>query len=331
MIILAHHYQADDVFRFADFSGDSLKLSQQAADQKDAEFIIFCGVYFMAEVARMLCEPTQKVILPDISAGCSLADYANYQQVSECWAVLSDKLAGKKIVPITYINSSAEIKAFCGKNDGAICTSGNADRVLRWAFETGDVVLFLPDQHLGRNSSYRMGIGLEQMLVYNPELREGGLTETIADDVKMILWNGCCDIHMQFTVDDIRRVRSEYPEAKIIVHPECKFDVVKLSDLAGSTEFIIKHIAQSRESVWAVGTERDMVSRLAKQYEGEKTIFNLSRSEPYCPMMKQSSPAKLLWVLDNIADGNVVNEVFVDEQISIDSKAALQRMLELRR
>jgi len=331
VIILAHHYQPDDVFRFADFAGDSLKLSQQAAEQKQAEFIVFCGVHFMAEVARMLSQPAQKVILPDMTAGCTLADYANYKQVSDCWSLLSQKMPDKKIIPITYINSLAEIKAFCGRNDGAICTSGNADNVLQWAFKQGDIVLFLPDQHLGRNSSYKMEIGLEQMLVYDPDMPEGNLPQAIADDVKMILWNGCCDVHMQFTVEDIVRVRRDYPDAKIIVHPECKFEVVQQADLAGSTEFIIKHIERSSVNIWAVGTERDMVNRLAEGYRGGKTIFNLSQANPYCSMMKQCTVNRLLWVLDNIAEGNVVNEVFVDERITIDSKVALKRMLELKR
>ncbi len=327
VIILAHHYQLDDVFGFADFTGDSLKLSRQASEQSEAEYIVFCGVHFMAEVARMLCNAEQKVILPDIIAGCSLADYASYEQVERCWRVLSKKLAGRKIIPVTYINSLAEIKAFCGRNDGVICTSGNADRVLRWAFDNGDIVLFLPDQHLGRNSGYKMGIGLEQMLVYDSQVDEGGLPEKIGGEIKMILWNGCCDVHMQFDVNDVQRVREEKPEVKIIVHPECKFDVVQAADYSGSTEFILKSVRESSEKVWAIGTERDMVARLANEFNGRKEIFNLSDKEPYCPMMKQCDSSRLLWVLDNIAEGVAVNEVFVDERIIADSQIALERML----
>ncbi len=327
VVILAHHYQSDEVFRFADFTGDSLKLSRQASEQKEAEYIVFCGVHFMAEVARMLCDVRQKVILPDITAGCSLADYASYDQVARCWNILSSRLGGRKIVPVTYINSLAEIKGFCGRNDGVICTSGNADRVLRWAFEKGEVVLFLPDQHLGRNSGYKMGIGLDEMLVYDSNERDGGLPEDM-DGVRMVLWNGCCDVHMEFSVEDIERVRSVYgSEVKVIVHPECKFDVVQMADYSGSTEYILNCVGDSSDRVWAVGTERDMVKRLAKRYEGEKKIFNLSEKEPYCPMMKQSNISRLLWVLENIAAGESVNEVFVEERIKEEARIALERML----
>jgi quinolinate synthase len=330
LVILAHHYQPQETFQFADFTGDSLKLSQQAADQKQADYIVFCGVHFMAEVARMLCGEGQHVILPELAAGCSMADMATAEQVEVCWDKLTKEAAGRKIVPITYINSSAAIKAFCGRHDGAICTSGNGSKVLTWALEHGDMVLFLPDQHLGRNTAYSFGIGLDQMVLYGPTAG-GGFSGPIESKTRMVLWAGCCCVHMIFTAADVDRVRREQPAAKVIVHPECRFDVVQAADEAGSTEYILKRIRESADgSVWAVGTESAMVDRLAEEAAPGKTVFNLSASGASCPTMKMTEARKLLWVLDHLAEGRVVNEIFVDPEITRQSRLALERMLELR-
>jgi len=325
VIILAHHYQPEETFRFADFTGDSLKLSQQAADQRGAKYIIFCGVHFMAEVARMLCGSDQRVILPDMTAGCAMADMANIDQVESCWRRLQGLLPDKKIVPITYINSPATIKAFCGRNDGAICTSGNAERILTWALGNGDLVLFLPDQHLGRNTGRKLGLELDQMLVDDPAHK------AIESKVRMILWPGYCNIHARFTVEDVRGVRRQHPKARIIVHPECPLDVVSEADEAGSTEAIIKRVRESSPgSQWAIGTECAMVDRLAGETAGEKTIFNLSKGETACPTMKQCTARRLLWVLDNLAEGRVINEITVDPEVARQSRLALERMLGMK-
>ena len=328
LVILAHHYQLEETFRFADFTGDSLKLAQSAANQRDAEYIIFCGVHFMAETARMLCAPEQHVILPDTHAGCPLAEFANIEQVETCWEILQSLSHGKKIIPITYINSTADIKSFCGLHDGIVCTSGNAQKVLRWAFDTGDMLLFLPDQHLGRNTGYQMGMKLGEMALYNPAKQSGGISK-LDDDVKIVLWAGYCNAHMKFSEDDVKLVRKNYPEAKIIVHPECKFEVVQAADLAGSTEMIIRTVSQSKEKVWAIGTEKDMVDRLARKLAPEKKIFSLSPQNPSCFSMKLCNAAKLLWVLENLANGKIVNEVFVDSNITENARSALKQMLEL--
>ncbi len=325
LVILAHHYQPEETFRFADFTGDSLKLSQAAAERRSAKYIVFCGVHFMAEVARMLCGREQRVILPDPTAGCSMADMATVEQVQACWTRLERLASGKKIVPITYINSSASIKAFCGRHDGAICTSGNAGKIVPWAMQHGDLVLFLPDQHLGRNTGYALGLRLDQMVVDDPE------RERLDSLVRMILWPGYCNVHMVFTVEDVQRSRREYPDARIIVHPECRFEVVREADESGSTEYMLKRVRESAEgSVWVIGTEKAMVDRLKDELAGRNSIFHLSRGETACPTMKLCTARRLLWVLDNLAEGEVVNEIFVDDEVARESQVALERMLQIR-
>ncbi len=329
LIILAHHYQLDEVFQFADYTGDSLKLSQQSAENREAEFIVFCGVYFMAEVARMLAGPNQYVVLPDFEAGCFLADCASADMVNTVWSKLKNRFPNRKIVPVVYINSSAQIKAFCGKNGGIICTSGNAQKVLNWAFKEGDMVLFLPDQHLGRNISYKMGINLKDMFLLNSDdpIKSA---DDVSDNIKIILWPGYCDTHQEFTIEDISKIRREKPETKIIVHPECSFEVAKNADALGSTEQIIKTIESADEnSSWAIGTEREMVKRLTNTWKGRKEIFNLSESEPYCQTMKKCTARRLLWVLDNLSKGDIVNEIHVPDDIKENSLIALKRMLEI--
>jgi len=330
VLILAHHYQPQETFQFADVTGDSLKLSEQAATAQDARYIVFCGVYFMAEVARTLCGQKQRVILPDFSAGCYLANTASAEALEQAWSHIGERFGGQKVVPVFYINSSAAIKAFCGRHDGVICTSGNASAVMSWALERGDIVLFAPDQHLGRNTAVAMGMALADTAPYNPELPDGGMGQ-LHEQPRVILWPGCCNVHMYFTVDDIARVRREHPNVRVIVHPECRYEVVRAADMAGSTEAIIRAVEQSEDgSVWAVGTEKDMVDRLAEKMKGRKTVMNLSPLQTYCETMKRCTAARLLWVLENLAAGQVVNEVFVNEHQRHDALVALQRMLALR-
>ncbi len=323
LVILGHHYQQDDVIRFADFDGDSLKLSQIGARQGDAEFIVFCGVHFMAESADILTDDSVRVILPDLSAGCSMADMADIDQLEEAWDLLP---AG--VVPITYVNSSAAIKAFCGEHGGACCTSSNARQVLEWALSQGDRVLFLPDQHLGRNTAYAMGIPLPDMAVYDPHEPFGGLSAARIGSARILLWKGHCSVHMLFTkeqCDEIRRIDREY---KVVVHPECNWDVVQKADLAGSTEFIIKTIAESPEgSKWAIGTEVHLVSRLANRFP-KKHIRSLAGIQCLCSTMYRIDMKHLLWVLDELTEGRVVNQIKVDPETSRLATIALERMLE---
>jgi len=327
LVILGHHYQADDVVQFADFTGDSLKLSQLAAEQKQAEFVVFCGVHFMAESADILSDDRVKVILPDLSAGCSMADMAEIDQVDEAWAFLMSA-TGERIVPITYVNSAASIKAFCGRHGGACCTSGNARAVLEWALGQGDKVLFLPDQHLGRNTAYAMGWPLESMVVYDPALPDGGLTEQQVHDGKFILWQGYCSVHMLFTVEHCRQVRRLDDAFQIIVHPECTWEVVQEADLAGSTEYIIRALAEAPSgSKWAVGTEINLVSRLTKRHAPDKTVRSLSDIQCLCATMYRIDPRHLLWSLDELSAGRVVNQIRVDPQTKRDAIVALERML----
>ncbi len=327
LVILGHHYLQDGVIQFADFRGDSLKLSQIAAEQKQAEFVVFCGVHFMAESADILTDDSVKVILPDLSAGCSMADMADADQLKEAWDFLTAS-TNEKIIPVTYVNSTAAIKAFCGEHDGVCCTSSNAASVLAWALKQGEKVIFLPDQHLGRNTAFAMGHPLESMVVYDPEKPDGGLAAEAVDRAKFILWDGCCSVHQLFTVKQCKHVRQSDPDRKIIVHPECCFDVVQQSDLAGSTEFIIKTIENSEsKSKWAVGTEANLVGRLAKEHK-DKDIRSLANIQCLCTTMYHISPQNLLWSLDEISKGNLANQIKVPAEIAKGATLALQRMLD---
>lgn len=326
LVILAHHYQQDDVYRFADFTGDSLKLSQIAAAQKNAEFVVFCGVHFMAETADVLTDESVKVILPDLSAGCSMADMAALDQVQEAWDFLTDS-TDETIVPITYVNSAANIKAFCGEHGGNCCTSSNAMLVLKWALERGQKVLFLPDQHLGRNTAYAMGNPLDSMVVYDPAEPDGGLTSKQAAAARFILWKGHCSVHQLFTAKQCDAIRTNEPDRTILVHPECNWDVVQRADLVGSTEFIIKTIEEAPVgSKWAIGTEVHLIDRLAKT-QTDKDIRSLAAIQCLCTTMYRISPQHLLWTLDQLAQGNVVNQIKVPEEVRRWSVVALERML----
>jgi quinolinate synthase len=328
VVILGHHYQRDEVVKFADFRGDSLKLARDAAETA-GRYIVFCGVHFMAESADILRREHQAVILPDLSAGCSMADMADIGQVETCWSELSS-LGDLKIVPITYMNSTAAIKSFTGERGGSVCTSSNAASVMRWAFERGEKVLFLPDEHLGRNTAFRMGIPLNEMIVWNPYLDLGGNSPEAIRAAKVILWKGYCSVHQRFTPQHVDRVRREHPDIRVIAHPECRFEVTQAADQIGSTEGIIKAISASPAgSQWAVGTEIHLVNRLAKQLPSHKVI-SLDSSVCVCTTMFRITPQHLLWALDNLAAGNVVNRISVDERTRHFARVALDRMLSLR-
>ncbi len=337
VVILGHHYQQDEVIRFADFTGDSLRLSQLASEQKDVDFVVFCGVHFMAESADILTEDRVRVILPDLTAGCSMADMAAIDQLEIAWAGLTSR-TDATIVPVTYVNSSAAIKAFCGRHDGACCTSSNAKRVLEWALggenpvsPTGRrKVLFLPDQHLGRNTAYAMGWPLEAMAVYDPDLDRGGVTDDVLQEAAILLWKGHCSVHQLFTGEQIDEIRRLDPSYRVIVHPECCWEVVQKADLYGSTEQIIRTIEQAPAgSKWAVGTEMHLVHRLAKRFEGVKTVRLLSGIHCLCSTMYRIDPQHLLWVLDELAKGHVVNQITVDPETKALARIALNRMLTL--
>lgn len=326
LVILGHHYQRDDVIQYADFRGDSLKLARQGAEQRDAKYIVFCGVHFMAETADILAEDHQIVILPDLRAGCSMADMAELEEVEEAWELLHEEF-GDTIIPVTYVNSSAAIKAFVGKQGGTTCTSSNAEAVLKWAFSQKRRILFLPDQHLGRNTAYKMGIPLEQMVVWNPHTADFEEQKGELEDVRMILWKGHCSVHQKFTVEHIRRVRQRDPEIKVIVHPECSFEVVQLSDYNGSTEYIIKTVTNAPSGTkWAVGTEVNLVQRLAKE-NPDKHIELLSTTMCPCLTMNRIDRPHLLWALESIIEGEPINQIEVDPEIIHWSKIALNRML----
>ena len=328
LVILGHHYQMDEVVQFADYRGDSLKLAQQAAAQHDAEYIIFCGVHFMAETADIVTSDRQHVILPDLTAGCSMADMASLEQVEECWEVLQEA-TNDKIVPITYINSTAEIKAFVGEHDGAICTSSNAPAIYRWALEHGAKILFLPDQHLGRNTGVTFGIGLEDMLVYSPLAYDGGVTAQQIRDAKVLLWDGCCSVHQRFNLDDVAHVRETYPEMQIIVHPECPYEVVQAADDAGSTAYIVKAVEEAPPGTqWAIGTEIHLVNRLAQEHP-DKTVINLTRMMCLCSTMYRIDVPHLHWTMEHLAKGTVVNQITVPPEIARASMTALNRMFEI--
>ena len=328
LVVLGHHYQRDEVIKFADYQGDSFKLSQLAASQKGAEFIIFCGVHFMAETADILSGAKQKVILPNLTAGCSMADMAQIDDVLDCWDDLTDVLGDRSgVVPITYMNSTADIKALCGRNDGIVCTSSNAPATFEWAFERGSRVLFLPDQHLGRNTGLKMGIDLDDMILWNPFKELGGNTEEQLARAKVILWKGHCSVHTRFTVDQIDVAKQKYPDVNVLVHPECTMEVVEAADFNGSTEYIKMMIANSQPgSVWAVGTEISLVNRLAAQ-NPDKTVFCLDSVICPCSTMYRIHPAYVSWVLDGLNEGVVVNRIAVADDIAVEARVALDRML----
>ena len=328
-VILGHHYQRDEVVKFADFRGDSLKLSYQAAEAH-GRYIVFCGVHFMAESADILRREHQTVILPDLNAGCSMADMADIGQVEACWDELSSVVAADRIIPVTYMNSTAAIKSFTGEHGGAVCTSSNAAAVMHWAFERGEKVLFLPDEHLGRNTAFRMGISLEQMIVWDPFQELGGNSPEAIQNARVILWKGYCSVHQRFMPQHVERVRREHPGIRVIVHPECRFEVAQAADEIGSTEGIIKTIAASPAgSQWAVGTEIHLVNRLSKELKDRK-VMSLDSSVCVCTTMFRITPPHLLWVLENLGAGNVVNRITVDERTRHYARVALDRMLSLR-
>ena len=328
LVILGHHYQRDEVVKFADFRGDSFKLSQQAAGT-DAKYVVFCGVHFMAESADILRRADQQVILPDLNAGCSMADMADIGQVETAWEEMAT-LGDLKVIPVTYMNSTAAIKGFTGEHGGAVCTSSNAAAVLRWALERGERVLFLPDEHLGRNTAFRMGIPLDQMVVWDPHQDMGGLTPEAIRDAKMILWKGYCSVHQRFLPEHVDRVRREHPGIRVVVHPECRFDVVQKADEVGSTEQILKIVTSSAPGAnWAVGTEIHMVNRLSKDLPG-RTVISLDPNVCVCTTMFRISPQHLLWALDNLVAGHVVNRIRVDDETRRWARVALERMLSLQ-
>ncbi|HVU91406.1 MAG TPA: quinolinate synthase NadA [Jatrophihabitans sp.] len=330
VFVLGHHYQRDEVIRFADVTGDSFKLARDAAARPQAEYIAFCGVHFMAESADILTTAEQQVVLPDLAAGCSMADMADHQQVLEAWDVLTDAGVAGVTVPITYMNSSAAIKAFTGEHGGAVCTSSNAERALRWAFAAGEKVLFLPDQHLGRNTAVRqLGIGLDECVVYNPHRPGGGLTAQQLRDARMILWQGHCSVHGRFTAGNVADVRARIPGVNVLVHPECRYEVVSEADLVGSTEFIIKTLdAAPAGSSWAVGTELNLVRRLADRHPDKQIVF-LEKTVCYCSTMNRIDLPHLVHSLESLARGEVVNRITVEPRIAEYARIALDRMLAL--
>jgi len=330
LVILGHHYQQDDVIAFADFTGDSLKLSQIAAEQSQAEFVVFCGVHFMAETADMLTPDSVKVILPDLSAGCSMADMAAIEQLEVAWEELT-AATDEKIIPITYVNSAAAIKAFCGRHDGACCTSSNAAAVLDWALGAGEKVLFLPDQHLGRNTALAMGWPHESMVLYDPNQTDGGLTPAQIADAKFILWAGHCSVHKLFSPEDCDTIRKLGEDWNIIVHPECTWEVVAKADYSGSTENIIRTIREAAPGTrWAVGTEIHLVNRLAQQFAPEKTVRSLAGIQCLCTTMYRIDLPHLAHTLDSITDGLPVNQIRVDAETRKYALLALDRMLALK-
>jgi quinolinate synthase len=328
LVILGHHYQRDEVVKFADFRGDSLKLSQLAAARPEAKYIIFCGVHFMAESADILSAGHQIVILPDLNAGCSMADMADLEQVEVCWDEL-ERVTGAKIVPVTYINSTASIKAFVGRNGGAVCTSSNCRKVMEWALGLGEKALFLPDEHLGRNTAYRMGIPLEQMAVWNPREEGGGLSEMDMRKARIFLWKGHCSVHLRFQPQHVERVRKAHPGIRVIAHPECSWEVCQLAEEVGSTEYIVKRIVESPPgSQWAVGTEIHLVNRLAAEHP-DRLIITLDDCVCMCSTMYRISPQHLCWTLESLVAGEVVNQVTVDPETKRWARVALDRMLKI--
>src|SRR5215216_1180556 len=330
LVILGHHYQRDEVIRFADYTGDSFRLARQIATRPQADYIVFCGVHFMAESADVLCAPHQQVILPDLAAGCSMADMADPDQLEICWEELT-QMGIEGVVPVTYINSAASIKSFVGERGGTVCTSSNALATLKWAFERGDKVLFLPDQHLGRNTAYyKLGIPLDQMVVWDPNEIFGGLDPEQVRHARMILWKGHCSVHERFTVSQIEAVRRQHPGIRVIVHPEVPWAVVKAADDNGSTEYILKTVRNSpKGSVWAVGTEVHLVNRLAHEVAPDRAVISLDQFGCLCSTMFRVSPNHLLWILEELIEGRVHNRIVVSEEQKHWNKVALDRMLSI--
>jgi quinolinate synthase len=334
LAILGHHYQQDAVIDYADFTGDSFELSRKAADQTGVEFVVFCGVHFMAESADILTNESVKVLLPDLGAGCSMADMANLDQTMECWEQLKQTCPDYKIVPITYMNSSAAIKAFVGEHGGAVCTSSNCRNVLEWALRSSPTsktkILFFPDQHLGRNTAYAMGYPLEKMVVWDPREDLGGNTPEQIQNADFILWKGHCSVHALFRPEHIDQLRAKNPDVKVIVHPECKWEVVQKADMAGSTAYIVKQVeAAAPGTEWAIGTETHLVHRLAHQHPDQK-ITVLSDCQCLCTTMFRIDLQHLCWVLENLVEGTVVNQIKVDPQTRKWALVALERMLSIK-
>jgi len=329
-MILGHHYQRDEVIDFADITGDSFKLAQAAADNQSAENIIFCGVHFMAESADILTSANQRVILPDLAAGCSMADMAAANQVNQAWKVFEKLTIASKTIPVTYMNSSAAIKSFTGENGGTICTSSNAERAMKWAFERGEKVFFLPDQHLGRNTAVlKLGLKLSDCVIWNPWKVNGGLSDDELISAKVILWRGHCSVHGRFSVENIEQVRQRIAGVKVIVHPECQYEVVSKADVVGSTEMIIKTVTQSPAgSSWAVGTELNLVKRLAAN-NPDKTVVFLDKDVCYCSTMNRIDLPHLLWAMESLVKGRVVNQIKVEPKTANLARIALDRMLGL--
>jgi quinolinate synthase len=329
-LILGHHYQRDEVIQFADITGDSFKLAQAAADKSESEFIVFCGVHFMAESADILTNESQQVILPDLAAGCSMADMASADQVNAAWLEFEKLGIAKKTIPITYMNSTAAIKSFTGEHGGAVCTSSNAERAMRWAFEKGEKVFFLPDQHLGRNTAaLKLGLKLEDCVLWNPWKPHGGLTDKEILDAKVILWRGHCSVHGRFTLDNVLAMRKQIPDVKILVHPECVHEVVSSADVVGSTEMIIRTIREAESgSTWAIGTELNLVKRLADE-NNDKNIHFLEKTVCYCSTMNRIDLPHLVWALESLVKGKVINPIKVAPRVAKNARVALERMLAL--
>lgn len=334
VFVLGHHYQRDEVIRFADVTGDSFKLARDAAARPDADYIVFCGVHFMAESADILTTDRQQVVLPDLAAGCSMADMATFDQVEECWEVLEDAGVANEVVPVTYMNSSADIKAFVGRHGGTVCTSSNAGRALRWALGRGGArprkVLFLPDQHLGRNTAVlELGMDLADCVVYDPHRADGGIDPERLREATMILWRGHCSVHGRFTRECVDQVRTRIPGVNVIVHPECRHEVVTSADVIGSTERIIATVERAPAgSAWAVGTELNLVQRLAAG-NPDKTVVFLDRTVCYCSTMNRIDLPHLVWALESLVGGQVVNRIQVDAETARNARAALNQMLAL--
>lgn len=329
-VLLGHHYQRDEVIRFADYTGDSYKLSKIAA-QSEAEYLVFCGVHFMAESADLLGRAEQTVILPDLNAGCSMADMAEIGQVEACWETILN--AGvEKTLPLTYMNSAAAIKAFCGERGGLVCTSSNAAKAFEWAFARAEKILFLPDQHLGRNTAVAMGIGLDEMVVFDPFQADGGLTREQLRAAKVILWKGHCSVHGRFLPHHVDQVRTKYPGIQVIVHPECRHEVCRKADGIGSTERLIRYVSEAPEgSMFAIGTEIHLVNRLAKEFAPKgKKIITLDDTGCLCTTMFRISPQHLAWALENLVEGRVVNQIKVRDDVKHWARVALDRMLEIQ-
>jgi len=339
VVILGHHYQRDEVIKFADFTGDSLKLARAAATKHEAEYIVFCGVHFMAESADILRAPHQKVVLPDLAAGCSMADMAAPDQLEMAWremeqmGVRPDAVENGRqgLIPVTYINSSAAIKAFVGAHGGIVCTSTNAAAVMTWAWERGDKLLMLPDQHLGRNTGWKMGVPLDQMVVWDPNEMWGGLDAGHLKKAKLVLWKGHCSVHTRFTTQQITAFRKQYPQGKVIAHPECTLDVVQASDDSGSTEYIINAVRDSAPgTTWAVATEVHLVNRLTQEFAPDKKIVTLDPFGCLCSTMFRVSPNHLLWILEGLVEGKVHNQITVPDDQKHDARLALDRMLQIQ-